>query len=89
MPLSAPLSGIHQTGDVVQMKSIQSSNLHAVGYDDAAHILYVRFRSGGLYMYRGVPRSVYLALFAYQSHPWTAMRPTVMRYPSVRLRHAA
>ncbi|HMO65110.1 MAG TPA: KTSC domain-containing protein [Verrucomicrobiota bacterium] len=41
---------------------VNSSNLAAVGYDDFAAILRIRFRNGGIYDYFDVPYSVYLGL---------------------------
>lgn len=43
-------------------KYVQSSNLLTVGYDEAALILEVQFRHGGVYQYEGVPLSEYRAL---------------------------
>ena len=41
----------------MNMIPVASSNIYSVGYDD--DILYVRFHSGGLYAYFGVPEYVY------------------------------
>ncbi len=50
----------------MQMQHVSSSDLNAVGYENGA--LYIRFNSGGLYQYSGVPESVYHALMAASSH---------------------
>ena len=39
-----------------------SSNVDAIAYDEIAHALYVRFKSGGTYRYDGVPAGEWLAL---------------------------
>ncbi|MBP8745791.1 MAG: KTSC domain-containing protein [Syntrophorhabdus sp.] len=38
---------------------VDSSNIEAIGYDDDAQELHVRFLSGGYYVYLGVPRQIY------------------------------
>lgn len=38
----------------VDMIPVSSSNVESVGYDEQQQILYVRFLSGGLYIYKGV-----------------------------------
>ncbi len=49
------------------MTPVSSSNVEAVGYDDAAGDLYVSFLSGTTYVYYGVDRSHYEALLAASS----------------------
>ncbi|WP_259391347.1 KTSC domain-containing protein [Paenibacillus sp. 1011MAR3C5] len=44
------------------MISVLSSNISAIGYDAAAHHLYVRFHSGTTYRYSGVPSSIHSGL---------------------------
>lgn len=44
----------------MQMVPVASSNLGEVGYEGGN--LYVRFRSGGLYVYSGVPPATHAAL---------------------------
>ena len=39
--------------------SVESSNIHSVKYSDFQLCLYVRFKSGAYYCYRGVTRDVY------------------------------
>lgn len=39
---------------------VSSSNVSAVGYDPAFRRLWVRFKSGDVYAYDGVPSHVYL-----------------------------
>lgn len=50
----------------MQMVPVNSSNLESVGYENG--MLYIRFRSGGLYSYAGVPAAVYAALMQAPSH---------------------
>ena len=38
----------------VNMIQVSSSNVESIGYDESQQILYVRFLSGGLYIYKGV-----------------------------------
>ncbi len=38
----------------VEMISVSSSNVESIGYDEKQKRLYVRFLSGGLYIYKGV-----------------------------------
>ncbi len=38
----------------VNMIPVTSSNVESIGYDESQQVLYVRFLSGGLYIYKGV-----------------------------------
>jgi hypothetical protein len=42
-----------------EMIYVSSSNIEAIGYDDAAQELHVQFLSGGYYVYNGVPRPIF------------------------------
>ena len=44
----------------MEMVPVSSSNIESVGHENRT--LYIRFHSGGLYSYSGVPESVYTAL---------------------------
>jgi len=46
----------------VKLQKVQSSNVGAVGYEDG--VLLVRFNSGTLYRYSGVPADVFSRLLA-------------------------
>lgn len=46
------------------MQSVESSNLAAVGYNSDNQILNIRFNSGSLYEYSGVPRPIYDGLMS-------------------------
>jgi hypothetical protein len=50
----------------MQMQTVSSSDLAAVGYENGS--LCVRFNSGGLYVYSGVPESIYSGLMNASSH---------------------
>ena len=43
---------------MVEMKSVDSSNISAVGYDERLKKLHIEF-SSGTYMYHDVPKDVY------------------------------
>ena len=45
-----------------EMIYVDSSNIEAIGYDDAAQELHVQFISGGCYIYHSVPRQIYEGL---------------------------
>ncbi len=51
----------------MQMTSVSSSNLSAVGYDPATRTLRIQFHSGA-YDYYDVPESVYRGLMSASSH---------------------
>jgi hypothetical protein len=44
--------------------SVQSRSLQAVGYDELRRALFIRFITGKLYRYSGVPRTAFDALLA-------------------------
>ena len=48
----------------MNIKSVESATLVAIGYDDAREILQLEFRSHAVYRYFGVPCPVYEALLA-------------------------
>lgn len=45
-----------------EMTYVDSSNIEAIGYDDGAQELHIRFLSGETYVYMGVPSEVYDAI---------------------------
>jgi hypothetical protein len=49
------------------MQPVESSLVAAVGYDRARRELHVRLVEEGLYVYSGVPASVFMALLAAES----------------------
>jgi len=52
----------------MELKSVNSSNLKAVGYDPENSTLQIEFLNGGLYEYYNVPESIYKGLMAASSH---------------------
>jgi hypothetical protein len=48
----------------MNINSVVSAPLVAVGYDETSEVLQLEFRSHGVYRYFGVPGSVYAALVA-------------------------
>lgn len=44
---------------IPKMTPVNSSNIDAIGHDDVAGELYVRFRSGKIYVYSEVPAETY------------------------------
>jgi len=52
----------------MEMKSVSSTNLAAVGYDEANQTLRVEFKNGGIYDYYDVPQSEYENLMQASSH---------------------
>ena len=42
-----------------EMIYVDSSNVEAIGYEEEARELHVRFVSGGYYIYQDVPRQVF------------------------------
>ncbi len=50
-----------------QLITVESSMIHAVGYDSKTQVLEVVFNSGRTYCYEGVPRKVYKELLAAES----------------------
>lgn len=51
----------------ITMVEVKSGNLAAVGWDRRTRILRIRFRSGPVYEYENVPKTVYLGLMAASS----------------------
>ena len=50
---------------MVDMKTVESSNVAKVGYKDS--VLYIEFNSGALYTYSAVPEKVYNDLMEAES----------------------
>lgn len=44
---------------MIKIKTVKSSNIEAIGYDNDSQELHVIFISGGLYIYHGVSKNVY------------------------------
>lgn len=52
-----------QSGKPVEMHSVSSSNVDAVGYLAKKKWLYIRFKGGATYVYYSVPRDEFVALY--------------------------
>lgn len=52
----------------MNMTSVVSDNVRAVGYEYRTQVLRVSFRSGGTYDYYGVPAHLYEVMLL--PHPW-------------------
>lgn len=51
----------------INMLSVQSSNLDAVGYDEPTKALHIRFKNGAVWEYTEVPAEEYQALMSADS----------------------
>ena len=51
----------------MELRSVTSSNIKAIGYDEDAHRLVVEFHTGKKYAYREVPPGVHEALMGAKS----------------------
>jgi hypothetical protein len=67
--------------DVVQRLPVESRALASVGYDAATEQLELEFRSGRVYCYAGVPRSVYDWLLRTRNKGSFVTRQIAGRYP--------
>jgi len=52
---------------MIEMNTIESSNIAAVGYDVETETLQVEFNNGSLYQYFNVPEHIYQGLFSADS----------------------
>lgn len=52
----------------MERKSVQSSDLLSVGYDQGGSILEIEFKSGDVYQYLNVPGNIYINLMSAASH---------------------
>lgn len=52
----------------MERRSVNSSNIAAIGYDPERQILEVEFNSGSVYHYLGVPEHLHLGLMSADSH---------------------
>ena len=55
--------------DAIEMRSVTSGNVKAVGYDAGARVLAVEYMSGGRYHYAGVPEGLYAGLMKANEQP--------------------
>lgn len=52
----------------MKRKSVSSSNIAAVGYDEENEVLEIEFNHGGVYQYFEVPQEDYDSLMSASSH---------------------
>ena len=60
--------GNHNKERVMERRTVESSNIAAIGYDEATRTLEVEFRRGQTYRYFDVPSHVHAALMRAESH---------------------
>lgn len=73
------------TTHVIPMAEVASSNLAQVGYDRAARVLRVQFRSGATYDYAGVPPEVAAHLLTAPSAGGALAALVKPHYPATKL----
>jgi hypothetical protein len=49
-------------------KTVNSSNILSIGYDQKSQVLEVEFNNGCIYQYSGVPERIYNGLISAASH---------------------
>ncbi|WP_264564691.1 KTSC domain-containing protein [Flavobacterium sp. N3904] len=49
-------------------KSVTSSNIASIGYDDSSETLEIEFKNGGIYQYFDVPEKIYNGIMSASSH---------------------
>lgn len=69
----------------MEMISVQSSNIAAIGYDSATEILKIEFLDGAIYEYRNIPQVVYDGLMSASSHGSYLNREIRNTYPYERI----
>lgn len=65
----------------MQLITVDSSMVHAVGYDPDTQELEVIFNSGRIYRYSGVPRAIYEGLLAAESKGQYMLANVIDRFP--------
>lgn len=68
----------------MEMQHVQSSNIQAVGYDDATFELHVQFKGSGTYIYHGVSRATYDEFIASESKGSFLARNIKGVYPATK-----
>jgi hypothetical protein len=69
----------------MRLETVESSMVHAVGYDDATQELEVVFTSGTVFRYTEVPRNVYDDLLAADSKGQFMRANVIGCYPEYRV----
>jgi hypothetical protein len=52
----------------MERRSVKSSNIASIGYDEALQLLEIEFNTGAVYQYKGVVKEIYEALMTAKSH---------------------
>lgn len=71
----------------MKLQPVESSMIQAVGYDEEAEALQVRFNSGQVYEYSGVPKMVFDRLMAAESKGSFMHEAIIDCYPYRKIRH--
>jgi hypothetical protein len=61
------ITGEYKAGRL-RMLTVESSNIHSIGYDGDSKNLVVRFKAGSVYVYSDVPERVAVSFVAAESH---------------------
>lgn len=93
MTLNQQLNGRNA---VVEMKEVQSSQIHSIGHDAASNKLAIRFKTkdgmpSSLYHYSNVTPEDFAVLYAAESigsHFYKAIKPFAEKYPYVKIESA-
>jgi hypothetical protein len=65
--------------------NVSSSNIESIGYDEDNKMLEIKFKSGGIYQYKGVPSKVFQNLMNASSHGKYFSAFIKDKYPTVKL----
>lgn len=68
----------------IRWREVDSSNIEAIGWDNEDD-LYVRFRGGRVYMYKGVSRQRAVALGLSRSPGQYVNKHVIPHYPSIKV----
>jgi hypothetical protein len=71
--------------ETMKLTTVESSMIHAVGYDSKKRVLEVVFNSGRTYCYEGVPPKVYKELMAAESKGQYMRDEIIDVYPYAQL----
>jgi predicted membrane protein len=71
--------------EVMKLTTVDSSMIHAVGYDSKKRVLEVVFNSGQTYCYEGVPPKIYKELMAAESKGRYMRNEIIDVYPYAQL----
>lgn len=69
----------------MQLVTVESSMIHAVGYDPETRKMEVVFNSGKTYVYDNVPQREYAALLSAESKGQYMLAYIIDAYPSYKL----